>query len=59
MRVSQAPEVTQALDKAEEYGLYAALAESAEDRNYYQRLRDKWIDIADSWRLIAEFDTKH
>ncbi len=51
---SEAPEVVQALAKADEYGRLAAQAKSAKDRNDYERLRNKWLGIADGWRVITE-----
>jgi hypothetical protein len=50
---SEAPEVIQALAKAE-YGRLTAQAKTAKDRNDYERLRHKWLGIADGWRVITE-----
>jgi hypothetical protein len=49
-------EVKQALAKAEECAEKAALAKTAEDRNYYDRMRRKWLGIAEGWRVIDEVD---
>ena len=38
-RLSEAPEVVQALAKAEEYARLAVSAKTAKDRNDYERLR--------------------
>jgi hypothetical protein len=48
------PEVKRALAKAEECAKQAALAKTAKDRDYYERMRRKWLGIADGWRLITE-----
>jgi hypothetical protein len=56
---SEAPEVTQALAKADEYGKLAAHAKTAKERNDYERLRYKWLGIADGWRVITEIDVRH
>jgi hypothetical protein len=56
---NEAPEVIQALAKADEYGRLAAQTKTAKDRNDYERLRHKWLGIADGWRVIAEIDVKH
>jgi hypothetical protein len=55
-RLSEAPEVIQALAKAEEYARLAESAKNANDRNDYERLRRKWLGIADGWRVITEID---
>jgi hypothetical protein len=55
-RLSEAPEVIQALAKAEEYARLADSAKNANDRNDYERLRRKWLGIADGWRVITEID---
>jgi hypothetical protein len=55
-RLSEALEVIQALAKAEEYARLAESAKNANDRNDYERLRRKWLGIADGWRVITEFD---
>ena len=47
-------EVEQALARAEECARRAATAETAEDRDYYDRMRRKWLGIADGWRAIDE-----
>jgi hypothetical protein len=41
---------------AEENAKLAAQAKTDEDRNYYDRMRSKWIGIADGWRVIDEVD---
>jgi hypothetical protein len=48
------PEVKRALVKAEECAKQAALAKTAKDRDYYERMRRKWLGIANGWRVIAE-----
>ena len=50
------PEVGEAMAKAQEYANLAALAKTAKDRNYYERLRRKWLGLAEGWRFIAEID---
>jgi hypothetical protein len=51
---TEAPEVIQALDKAQQYAEKAALAKTEEERNEYERLQRKWLGIADGWRVITE-----
>jgi hypothetical protein len=48
------PEVKQALAKAEECAKAAALAKTDKDRDYYERMRRKWLGVADGWRVIDE-----
>ena len=57
--LSEAPEVVQALAKAEEYARRAALATTPSDRNHFERLRTKWLGIAEGWRNITEFEAAH
>jgi hypothetical protein len=52
----EAPEVKQALAKAEEYAKLASTAQTLEERDRYDRMSRKWFGIADGWRVIAEFD---
>jgi hypothetical protein len=47
-------EVQQALAKAEENEWSAARAKTARDRAYYERMRRKWLGLAESWRIIDE-----
>jgi hypothetical protein len=54
--LNDAPEVMQALAKAEECAKQAALAKTYRDRDRYERMRRKWLGIADGWRLITEVD---
>ncbi len=58
-RLSEATEVVQALAKAEEYARLAVSAKTAKDRNDYERLRHKWLGIADGWRVITEIGAVH
>jgi hypothetical protein len=55
-RLSDTSEAKQALAKAKECAEKAAQAKTAKDRDYYDRMRRKWIGIADGWRLIDEID---
>jgi hypothetical protein len=55
-RVDGAPEVKQALAKAEEYAARAASAKDSQERERCERMRRKWFGIADGWRVIAEVD---
>jgi|307.fasta_scaffold929425_1 hypothetical protein len=48
------PEVTQAVAKAEENATRARSAKSAEDREYYERMSQKWLDVAEHWRVIVD-----
>jgi hypothetical protein len=52
----EAPEVKQALAKAEEYAKLANAARTFKDRDLYDRMSRKWFGIADGWRVIAEAD---
>jgi hypothetical protein len=54
--LGDAPEVKQALAKAEECAKQAALAKTFKDRDYYERMRRKWLGVADGWRVITEVD---
>jgi hypothetical protein len=56
---AEAPEVVQALAKAEENAKLAAQAKTADDRDYYERMRRKWLAIAEGWRVIDEIDQVH
>jgi hypothetical protein len=52
----EAPEVLQALAKAEENAARARSAQTREDRDYYERMNRKWLSIAQGWRAIADVD---
>jgi hypothetical protein len=52
----EAPEVAQALQKAQEYADKAAAAKTPKQRAEYERLWRKWVGIADGWRVIVEVD---
>lgn len=54
--VEDAPEVKQALTKAQEYGKLAAEAVEPRKREYFLRMERKWLGIADGWRVIASVD---
>ncbi len=54
--LSDAPEVKQALAKAEECAKAAALAKTDKDRDFHERMRRKWLGLADGWRVIDEVD---
>jgi hypothetical protein len=53
-RLGDAPEVEQALAKADECEKMMSAAETDEDREFYDRMRRKWIGIAEGWRFIVE-----
>jgi hypothetical protein len=55
-RFTEAPEVKEALTKAEEYANLAALAKTGKNRYYYERMRHKWLGIAEGWRVITSVD---
>jgi hypothetical protein len=57
--VEEAPEVKQAVAKAQEYARLAAAARNPEKRDYYLRMERKWVGIADGWRVIVEIDRPH
>jgi hypothetical protein len=52
--LSASPEVKQALAKAQECAKKAVLAKTNKDRDYYERMRQKWLGIAEGWRVIDE-----
>lgn len=45
-------EVLEALSKAEEYAHLAASASTERERAFYERMRGKWLGIADAWKVI-------
>jgi thymidylate kinase len=49
-------EVKHALAKAEKNARLAAQAKTEKDRDYYERMRRKWLGIAEGWRVIDEID---
>jgi hypothetical protein len=51
---TEAPEVKEAMAKVEEYAALAATAKSRKDRDHYEKMRRKWLGLAEGWRLIAE-----
>jgi hypothetical protein len=53
--VEEAPEVKQALGKAQEYAKLAADADPRK-REYFLRMQRKWLGIADGWRVIVGVD---
>jgi hypothetical protein len=53
---SELDDAQQALAKAEECAKQAALAKTFKDRDYYERMRRKWLGIAEGWRVIDEVD---
>jgi hypothetical protein len=55
-QLSEGSEIKQALAKAEEFARKAALAKTAKDRDYYDRMHRKWLGIADGWRVIDGID---
>ncbi len=56
LRADEAPEVKQALAKAEEYAARAVSVKDSQERERCERMRRKWLGIADGWRVIAEVD---
>jgi len=52
-------QVKQAVAKAEENARLAAQARTDKDRDYYDRMRRKWLGIAEGWRVIDEIDQVH
>jgi hypothetical protein len=48
-----------AVAKVEENAKLAAQARTNEDREYYERMRRKWLGIADGWRVIDEIGQVH
>ncbi len=49
-------EVQAALAKAAEYAKLAADAKTPKDSNYYERMRQKWLGLANGWRFINDVD---
>ena len=52
-------QVKQAVAKAEENTKLAAQAKTDKDRDYYERMRRKWLGLAQGWRVIDEIDQVH
>ncbi len=52
----EAPDVTQALAKAEQNAARARSAKTAQDREYYGQMRRTWLGLAHAWRVIADVD---
>ena len=50
--LEEEPEVKRALAKAEEYAAQAASAKDVKERERCERMRRKWLSIADGWRVI-------
>ena len=48
------PEVKQVVAKAEENATRARSAKTAHDREYYERMSRKWLDVAEHWRVIVD-----
>ena len=48
-RLSKAPEVKQALAAAQGYAILAATTKSSKEREYYERMRQTWLGVADDW----------
>jgi len=48
------PEVKQAVAKAEENATRARSAKTAQDREFYERMSQKWLGIAEDWRVIVD-----
>jgi len=49
-------QVKQADAKAKENARLAAQAKTDKDRDYYERMRRKWLGLADGWRVIDEIN---
>ena len=45
------PEVKQAVAKAEENATRARSAKNAHDREFYERMSQKWLGVAEHWRV--------
>jgi hypothetical protein len=56
LRADEAPEVKHAFAKAEQYAARAVSAKDSQERERCERMRRKWLGIADGWRVIAEVD---
>ena len=48
-RLSKAPEVKQALAAAQEYAILVATTKSVKEREYFERMRQTWLGVADDW----------
>ena len=55
---SEAPEVRDALAKAQKFAALSESAKDAQKRDYYDRMSRKWFGIANGWRVIAGIDEK-
>jgi hypothetical protein len=49
---AQSKEAMEAIAKAEEYATLAGSAKTSKERDYYHRMREKWLGIADGWRTL-------
>ena len=54
MRNGLTDEVMQAFARAEECAKQATLAKADKDRDFHERMRRKWLDLANGWRMIDE-----
>ncbi len=48
-RLSKTPEVKQALAAAQEYAILVATTKSVKEREYFERMRQTWLGVADDW----------
>ncbi|HEX9284290.1 MAG TPA: hypothetical protein VF879_01365 [Nitrospirales bacterium] len=54
--LSDEPEFMRALAKADECARKAALAKTVKDQDFHERMRRKWLGVADGWCVIEEVD---
>ncbi len=47
---------SRALAKADECARKAALAKTVKDQDFHERMRRKWLGVADGWCVIEEVD---
>jgi hypothetical protein len=57
--LDDAPEIKEALARAQDFSRRAAAATDSTERDYCERMYRKWLGIADGWRVIVEVDKAH
>ena len=57
--LTEGSEIKQALAKAKECAKKAAVAKTNKDRDYYERMRRKWLGLVDGWRMIDDANKLH
>ena len=53
---SRCRELEAALAKVEEHSQAMATAKNSDERAWHDRMRRKWMGLAEGWRMISEID---